>query len=226
LEETYEVLEALDADDVTALREELGDVLLQVALHTQIAVDQEEFRMPDVIAGIREKLIRRHPHVFGQVNVSGAEEVIVNWETIKQEERAHSNKSEHTSLLDGVAKGLPALAQAEAYGSRAARAGFDWEDVSGVLKKVDEELREIAEAQDDEARRAEFGDLLFSLVNVARWLKIDPETALRMTNARWAARFREVERAARASGRSMQEMSLDELDALWEAAKTGQGSGG
>lgn len=226
LEETYEVLEALDADDVDALREELGDLLLQVVLHTQIAVDQEEFRMPDVIAGIREKLIRRHPHVFGQVNVSGAEDVIRNWETIKQEERAQSNKPEHTSVLDGVTRGLPALAQSEAYGSRAARVGFDWEDVSGVLKKVDEELREIAEAQDDESRQAEFGDLLFSLVNVARWLKIDPEAALRATNARWAARFREVERAVQDSDRSMQEMSLEELDALWEAAKAIQGNEG
>lgn len=226
LEETYEVLEALDADDAPALREELGDLLLQVVLHTQIAVDQEEFRMVEVIAGIRDKLIRRHPHVFGEVNVSGAEEVTRNWEAIKREERAQSRKSEHISLLDGVVKGMPALAQSEAYGARAARVGFDWVDVSGVLQKVDEELQEIAAAPDEEARQAEFGDLLFSLVNVARWLKIEPETALRRANARWADRFREVERAVQASGRSMREVALEELDALWEAAKRKQAHGG
>lgn len=221
LEEVYEVLEAIDRDDVDALREELGDLLLQVVLQTQIATDAEAFRMPDVIAGIQAKIIRRHPHVFGDVNVSGVEEVKRNWDTIKKAEKAASKKPARESALDGVPPGLPALAQAEVYGERASRLGFDWPDVSGVIDKVAEEIREIAEVTDAESREAEFGDLLFALVNVARWLKVEPESALRSTNARWAARFRAVERAARDQGRALREMSPDELDALWAAAKKG-----
>jgi tetrapyrrole methylase family protein/MazG family protein len=225
LEETYEVLEAIDADDAHALREELGDLLLQVVLQTQVATDAEAFRMPDVIASINEKIIRRHPHVFGDVSVAGVEDVKRNWEAIKQAEQAGDVKPARESALDGVAKGLPALAQAEMYGSRAARLGFDWPDVSGVLDKVAEEIREIAEAREDAARQAEFGDLLFALVNVARWLRIDPESALRSANARWAARFRGIERAARRQGRALRDMSLDDLNALWEAAKAEERGG-
>ncbi|HKZ84612.1 MAG TPA: nucleoside triphosphate pyrophosphohydrolase [Anaerolineae bacterium] len=219
LEEAHEVLEAIDADDMEALREELGDLLLQVVLQTQIATDAEAFRMADVIAGINEKIIRRHPHVFGDVDVAGVDDVKRNWEAIKVAEREESDKPSRESILDGIAKGLPALAQAEMYGARAARVGFDWPDVSGVLDKVAEELREIADARDLETREAEFGDLLFSLVNAARWLEIDPESALRAANARWSARFREVERAARAQGRAVSELSLDEMERLWQAAK-------
>ncbi|HEY4691202.1 MAG TPA: nucleoside triphosphate pyrophosphohydrolase [Anaerolineae bacterium] len=219
LEEAYEVLEAIDAGDLDALREELGDLLLQVVLQTQVATDEEVFRMPDVVAAINEKIIRRHPHVFGDVTVSGVEDVKRNWDAIKQAERGEE-KQARESLLDGVAKGLPALAQAEVYGARAARAGFDWPDVSGVLDKVAEEIREIAGAEDDEARAAEFGDLLFTLVNVARWLKIDPESALRSTSARWAARFRAIEHRAREQGRSLNDLSPDEMNQLWEAAKS------
>lgn len=219
LEETYEVLEALDAHDADALREELGDLLLQVVLQTQIATDEEEFRMSEVIEGIREKLVRRHPHVFGDTNASNVDEVKSNWEAIKQAEHDGANKPVRESILDGVTKDLPALAQAEAYGTRAARVGFDWPDVSGVIEKVAEEIQEIAQAQNDDERQAEYGDLLFALVNVARWTKIDPEAALRTANARWSTRFREVERTARKSGRSMQDMSIEELDDLWEAAK-------
>ncbi len=222
LEETYEALDAIDAGNSDALREELGDLLLQVVLQTQIATDEESFRMADVIAGIHEKIIRRHPHVFGDASVSGVEEVTRNWEAIKQAEHGGGQPPAHASALNGVPKGLPALAQAETYGARAARVGFDWPDVSGVLDKVAEEIREIAAAPDAASREAEFGDLLFALVNVARWLKIDPESALRATNARWAARFRQVERVAREQGRSLQGMSLDELDRLWEAAKVNE----
>ena len=225
LEETYEVLEAIDADDADALREEFGDLLLQVVLQTQVATDAEAFRMPDVIASINEKIVRRHPHVFGDVSVSGVEDVKRNWEAIKQAEQAGDVKPASESALDGVARGLPALAQAEMYGSRAARVGFDWPDVSGVLDKVAEEIREIAEAREDEARQAEFGDLLLALVNAARWLRIDPESALRSANARWAARFRRVERAARRQGRALHELSLDELNVLWEAAKVEERGG-
>lgn len=214
LEETHEVLEAIDAGDAEALREELGDLLLQVTLQTQVAIDTGEFRMADVIAGIREKLIRRHPHVFGDVSVSGVEDVKRNWETIKQAE-----KSARESILDGLPAGLPALSRAEAYGTRAARVGFDWPDAPGVLEKVAEEVRELAEAPDAESRESEFGDVLFTLVNVARWLKIDPESALRAANARWARRFRRVEQAARDSGREMKDLSAETLNELWEVAK-------
>ena len=221
LEEAYEVLEAIDADDVDALREELGDLLLQVVLQTQIATDAEEFRMVEVIAGIQEKLIRRHPHVFGDVRVSGVDDVKRNWEAIKQAENgaAPKGKPARESILDGLPRSLPALAQAEAYGARAAQVGFDWPDVWGVLDKVAEEIREVVAAGDAESREAEFGDVLFALVNVARWLKIDPESALRSANARWAARFRDVEQAARARRRELRDMSIDELNQLWEAAK-------
>jgi tetrapyrrole methylase family protein/MazG family protein len=222
LEETHEVLEAIDAGDIDALREELGDLLLQVVLQTQIATDAESFRMADVIAGIRDKIIRRHPHVFGGIDVSDVEDVKRNWDAIKRAEHGDETKPARESALDGVARGLPALAQAEMYGARAARVGFDWPEVSGVLDKVAEELREIAEAPDDDSREVEFGDLLFSLVNAARWLKIDPESALRATNARWAARFRAVERMARDRDRALSDFSMDELDRLWEAAKAGE----
>ena len=190
-----------------------------MVLQTQVATDAEAFRMADVIAGINEKIIRRHPHVFGDVDVAGVEDVKRNWEAIKVAERDGSDKPYRESILDGIAKGLPALAQAEMYGARAARVGFDWPDVSGVLDKVAEEVHEIADARDRGAREAEFGDLLFSLVNVARWLEINPESALRAANARWSARFREVERAARAQGRAVSELSLDEMERLWQAAK-------
>jgi tetrapyrrole methylase family protein/MazG family protein len=218
LEEAYEVLDAIDRDDLDALREELGDLLLQVVLQTQVATDAEAFRMPDVIAGIQEKIIRRHPHVFGDVSVSGVEDVKRNWDAIKQAEK-NETKPARESVLDGIASGLPALAQAEALGSRAARVGFDWPEVLGVLDKVAEEVGEIAEAADGRSREAEFGDLLFALVNVARWLKIDPESALRTANARWARRFRTVEQMARERGQTLREMSLEELDELWESAK-------
>ena len=217
LEETHEVLEAIDLDDMQALREELGDLLLQVVLQTQIAVDEEAFRMTDVIAGIRDKLIRRHPHVFGDVRVSGSDDVKRNWETIKQSEKAE--RGAHESILDGLPASLPALAQADAYGTRAARVGFDWPDVSGVLDKVAEEVRELAAVSDARLREAEYGDVLFSLVNLARWLGIDPESTLRAANARWAGRFRAVERSAREQRRSLKEMTLDELNRLWDAAK-------
>jgi tetrapyrrole methylase family protein/MazG family protein len=223
LEETYEVLDAIDRDDLDAMCEELGDLLLQVVLQTQVATDAESFRMPDVIAGIQEKIIRRHPHVFGDVHVAGVEDVKRNWDAIKQAEKNETQKESRESALDGVPAGLPALAQADAYGSRASRLGFDWTEISGVLDKVAEEVREIAESPDVEAREHEFGDLLFALVNVARWLKIDSESALRSTNARWSKRFRAVERAAREQGRTLRELSAEELDTLWEAAKAHEG---
>jgi tetrapyrrole methylase family protein/MazG family protein len=218
LEEAYEVLEALDADDADALREELGDLLLQIVLHSQIAVEEGEFSMSDVIASIDAKIKRRHPHVFGEVQVSGVGDVVANWEAIKKGERA-DNGNGHKSALDGVPRDLPALTQAEAYSDRAARVGFDWPDVDGVLTKVAEEAREVQSASRPEERAEELGDLLFALVNAARWMKIDPEAALRAANAKFAARFRQVEAQAKAQSRDLTGMSLADLDALWERAK-------
>jgi len=218
LEEAYEVLDALDVDDADALREELGDLLLQIVLHSQIAVEEGEFSMSDVIASIDAKIKRRHPHVFGDTQVSGVGDVIANWEAIKRGERADAKRGNgNKSALDGVPRDLPALAQAEAYSDRASRVGFDWPSVDGVLDKVAEEAREIQAANGPEERAEELGDLLFALVNAARWMKIDPEAALRAANAKFAARFREVE--ARAQSRDLKEMSLSELDGLWESAK-------
>ena len=213
-------LEALDADDPEALCEELGDLLLQVVLHTQIAVDNEEFRMPDVIAHIDAKLKRRHPHVFGEVTVNGSEDVKRNWQAIKQEEAIENGKAEQRqSALDGVPRGLPALAEADAIGGKAAQANFDWRSIDGVIDKVAEEIRELQSVENETEREDELGDVLFSIANLARWLKIDPEAALRAATAKFSQRFREVERQARAQQRSMSELSDRELDDLWIIAK-------
>ncbi len=228
LEETYEVLEALDADNPDALCEELGDLLLQVVLHTQIAVDLEEFRMPDVLAGIDAKIKRRHPHVFGAVKVNGVDDVLHNWQAIKQAEAEANGKAEQRpSALDGVPRGLPALAEAEAIGDKAARENFDWRSIDDVIDKVAEEIRELQSVEDRAAREEEFGDVLFALVNLARWLKIDPESALRSANVKFRGRFREIERLVREQNRSMRKMSDRELDDLWNAAKrsTGRSAG-
>jgi tetrapyrrole methylase family protein/MazG family protein len=216
LEETYEVLHTLDADDADALREELGDLLLQIVLHAQIATEAGEFTMADLLAGINEKMIRRHPHVFGEVTVSGAAEVVHNWEQIKAEEK--KDKPQNGSLLGETPKDLPALMQAATFQKRAARVGFDWPDVSGVKAKIAEEIEEIESAEGDDIRR-EVGDLLFAVVNWARWLQVEPETALREANARFAVRFAKVEAAAQAQGRPMTAMTIDELDVLWQQAK-------
>jgi len=225
LEETYEVLEALDADDPEALAEEMGDLLLQILLHTQIATEQGEFRMAEVIGHINHKLWRRHPHVFANVQVNGVDEVITNWEAIKKAEKRANNGPDGQSqpvpsVLDGVPQGLPALAQALAISKRAVRVGFEWPDIEGVLDKVIEEAREIAEASTPDHLEAEIGDLLFSAVNLARWRGVDPESALRATNARFKRRFKKLEALAAAQGKNVPGMSIEELDALWEQAKS------
>ncbi|MFN3928761.1 MAG: nucleoside triphosphate pyrophosphohydrolase, partial [Thermoflexus sp.] len=222
LEEAYEVLEALDADDPQRLKEELGDLLLQIVFHSQIAVESGEFSMAEVIAHVNEKIRRRHPHVFGDVQVSGVRQVLENWERIKQQEKAE--QGQRTSALDGIPKGLPALAQAAAYGERAARLKFDWSDADGVLEKLQEEIREIAAASPDH-RAAEFGDLLFTLAQLARHWGIDPEAALREANARFAHRFRRMEAIAAAQGRRLDELSPEELDQLWGQVKLEEGTG-
>jgi tetrapyrrole methylase family protein/MazG family protein len=218
VEESYEVLEALDSGDESAMQEEFGDLLVQIVLHAQIAAEAGEFRMADVIEGIHTKLVNRHPHVFGDTQLDDAQDVINNWEHLKSEERRSKGQAEK-GMLDSVAQALPALAQAEAYGTRAARAGFDWPDISGVMDKLDEEIEELRSAENAEDRNAEFGDLLFALVNLARWLDVDPETALRGTNARFKQRFAHIEGTARKQGRKLKEMELAEMEALWEEGK-------
>ena len=176
--------------------------------------------MPDVIAGIDAKIKRRHPHVFGDVKVNGTDDVTRNWDAIKKAEKEAAGKAEERkSALDGIPRGLPALAEAEAIGGKAARQNFDWRSVDGVLAKVVEEIHELQHVADEIEREEEFGDVLFALANVARWLKIDPEAALRAANHKFRARFREVERRAREQDRSLSEMSDRELDDLWNAAK-------
>ncbi len=223
LEEAYEALQALDAEDADSLREELGDLLLQIVLQAQIATEGGEFTMADVIAGIDAKIVRRHLHVFGDLRLAGVDQVLHNWEVLKAEER-HENREGH-GVLGGVPVGLPALAQALEVQDRVARVGFDWPDLDGVLAKIAEELEEVQEAPDDEAREAEVGDLLFAVVNYARWLRVDPEAALRQTNRRFRARFAAIESRAGAAGQRLSELSLRELDDLWESAKREEGGG-
>jgi tetrapyrrole methylase family protein/MazG family protein len=220
LEETYEVLEALDANDPVALTEELGDLLLQIVLHTQIAIDAGEFKMGEVIDHINRKLLRRHPHVFADVVVNGVDEVTANWEAIKKAEKAANGQKPHlASALDGVPPALPALAQALTISRKAVKVGFEWPNIEGVVEKVIEEAHEIVEATDPVHLESEIGDLLFSVVNLARWRNIDPESALRSTNARFSRRFKGIEALAAAQGRSLAKMSIKEMDALWEQVK-------
>jgi tetrapyrrole methylase family protein/MazG family protein len=220
LEEAFEALQALDADDMPALREELGDLLLQIVLQAQIATEAEEFTMADVVAGINAKIVRRHPHVFGEVKVSGVDQVLTNWEALKAAEREENEET--GGLLGGVPVGLPALAQAAEIQSRVARVGFDWPEIGGVRDKVQEELQEVLGSRSPEEQTAEMGDLLFAAVNYARWLKIDPEAALREANARFRRRFAEMEESAREQGRELSKLGAKELDRLWEAAKGGE----
>ncbi len=217
LQETYEVLEAIDTENESALREELGDLLLQVLMQAQIAMEEGAFNVNQVIQGIYWKLVRRHPHVFGDFRAGSAEEVLVNWEKLKAAERMANGKQE--GLLDGIPQALPALTQAQEYQARAARVGFDWEHIEGVLDKVQEELQELRQAQSPQQARDEFGDLLFALVNLARWKGIDAEAALRQTNARFRRRIKYMEQAAQREGRSLAQLGSEEMDLLWQEAK-------
>src|ERR1700674_2068014 len=213
LEEAYEVLEAIDEKSMTKLREELGDVLLQVLMQSVIAEETGEFTLGEVADTVREKLVRRHPHVFGSTVVSGSEEVVRNWETLKAKEYGRE------SALDGVQRSMPALQWAWSLQRRAANVGFDWPGVEGALDEVREEVEELREAPNVEAREAEFGDLLFTLVNVARKLGMNPEDALRGATGRFEARFRMMEQKAKAEGRELKDLPIEEMDQYWEAAK-------
>jgi tetrapyrrole methylase family protein/MazG family protein len=218
IEEAYEVIDAIDDGDMDELREELGDLLLQVVFHAQVAVEAGEFRMADIINGINTKLIRRHPHVWGSVDVNGSDDVTRNWDAIKKQERKHKANGKK-SLLDGISKALPALSQAYNYQVRAARIGFDWDRIEPVIDKVSEEIAEIQAADNLADRAAEIGDLLFALVNWIRWMKVEPETALRDANQRFYRRFRYIEEQVDNADRLLSDMTLEELDTLWDEAK-------
>lgn len=219
LEEAYEALETLDKGDLPGLREELGDILLQIALHTQIAVENGEFTIAEVMQGINRKIVSRHPHVFADVNVRDDRDVVQNWEKLKEIERATNGNAHQEGLLDGIPAILPALSQAQSIQERAARVGFDWPEIQPVIEKVNEELQEVSQAQSALDREHELGDLLFAVVNLVRWHKVDAESALRYTNAKFRKRFAYIESQAKTARRDLQKMTLEEMDALWEEAK-------
>lgn len=218
MEETYEALEALDREDMPGIREELGDLLLQIVLHSQIAAEKGEFTMEDVIAGIYQKIIRRHPHVFSDTSVHGLDGVLKNWEKLKEKERSDKGTPEK-GLLDGVPVILPSLTQAQELQNRAARVGFDWPSIEPVWEKVFEELEEVRQAKTPHEVEKELGDLLFAIVNLIRWYKVESESALRGTNQKFRRRFKHIEKSARKKGLDLQSMTLDEMDGFWNEAK-------
>ena len=218
LEETYETLNALDAQDPEAMREEFGDLLLQIVLHAQIAAEEGEFNMAEILEYIHTKIVRRHPHVFGDVEVKDAEGVLQNWERLKAQEREANGKSE-MSLLDGVPVTLPALSQASELLKRVSRVGFDWPDINGAIQKVEEELQEVYQADDDDERAKEVGDVLLAFCDLARWYGVDPESSLREANLRFRGRFTYLEAAARSRGCAISDLSIDEMLELWKEAK-------
>src|SRR5438445_12486411 len=226
IEEAYEVADAIDRDDLGALKEELGDLLLQVVYHAQMAHESGAFGFADVASAIADKMVDRHPHVFGDARVATAEAQTVSWEARKAMERAAKRAgAEPAGALDGVARALPALLRAEKIQKRAARVGFDWKQTGPVIDKIEEELGELRaelEAGDvDQARLTdELGDVLFAVANLARHCKVDPEAALRATNDKFERRFRYIERRLAETGRKPASASLEEMEALWQEAKT------
>ncbi|MRR55809.1 MAG: nucleoside triphosphate pyrophosphohydrolase [Deltaproteobacteria bacterium] len=218
LEETYEVLEAIDAKSTKMLKEELGDLLLQAVFHTVIAEEKGEFTMDEVLQVLCDKLIRRHPHVFTDLEIDTIDDLVANWERIKKAEKGE----ERRSVLSGVPPQLPALLRAQKITEKASRVGFDWDHVDPVFAKVLEELKELEETLftgDQERIEAELGDLLFSIVNLGRFLSINPEDALRKTISRFISRFNHVEESLHSQGKSLTEASLEQMDRLWDEAK-------
>jgi nucleoside triphosphate diphosphatase len=216
IEEAYEVADAIERGDLEALKDELGDLLLQVVFHSQMATESGNFGLQDVIDGICEKMTRRHPHVFGEVSADDADTVVANWESIKATER--SNKADDSALA-GVALALPALLRAQKIQKRAARTGFDWPDVSGAEAKIFEEIEEVDAASSQDERVDEIGDLLFAVVNLARFHDVDAESALKQANAKFERRFRAMEARA---GQVFAELSLDEKEEQWQAVKAAE----
>jgi nucleoside triphosphate diphosphatase len=220
IEEAYEVADAIARHDLAGLKDELGDLLLQVVFHARMAEEKQAFKFSDVVMAITEKLIRRHPHVFGDARDLPPDEVRQLWEDIKAEER-RDKAGTATSLLDGVPVALPALTRAEKIQRRAASGGFDWPDRNGPLDKIVEEAAELKRAETSEETEEEIGDLLFSVVNYARHAGVDPESALRKATAKFERRFRGVEKRASAGNKKMTDISLDELESFWQSEKSG-----
>jgi tetrapyrrole methylase family protein/MazG family protein len=226
IEESYELAEAIDGGDPDKYAEELGDLLLQVAFHAQLAREEDIFDCDDVIRHIVEKLIRRHPHIFGDVSVSSAEEVLTNWEAIKRSEKGYEDRK---SILDGIVAALPALMRAMEVSKRAAKAGFEWDSIDGVFEKLDEEVKELREArlqQIKERVAEEIGDLLFTVVNLARFENVDAEEALHRMVTRFTMRFKRIEEAAGERGIALESMTLPEMEEVWKLAKQEQQDAG
>lgn len=228
VEETYEVLEAIDNNDSESLSEELGDLLLHVVFQAQLGKEASTFNIDRVLDGICDKLVRRHPHVFGGETASSSEEVLKNWEAIKAQEKTEKLKGrtpEQRSLLEGIPSKLPGLHEAHQISSRAARAGFEWPDIEGVFEKLQEETHELREAMagPENSRQSrledEIGDILFVIVNIARFLKIDSESALKRANRKFKTRFQYMEAQLAKAGRNLDGASLDEMETLWQQAK-------
>ena len=234
IEEAYEVLEALDSGNDAKFAEEMGDLLLQIVLHSQIAREEGRFTVADVIREIHDKMIRRHPHVFGETRARNSVEVLRNWEQMKAEERGAAKESRKNgpggpaapSLLDGVSRALPATLEGFQLTRKAARVGFDWDAARGVIAKLQEETKELETAlkgKNQPRIEEEMGDLLFAAVNLARFLHVDPEIALKKANAKFSRRFHAMEARARESGRAFKGLPRDEMEALWEATKSAEG---
>jgi tetrapyrrole methylase family protein/MazG family protein len=224
IEEAYEVLDALEQDDAKHLAEELGDLLLQILFHADIAREAGRFDITHVISAIQDKLVRRHPHVFGKVKADTAEQVLKNWVQLKAQEKKPDGSSEQSlpSVLEGIPRSLPALLEAYQLTRRAAQVGFDWETVEGIFDKLREETSElrVALSEEDRSRRQEeLGDLLFVAVNVTRFLGFDPEVALKHSNLKFKLRFQNMEEDAARSGQRLTQLSKEELEVLWESAK-------
>ncbi len=219
IEETYETVEAIDSGDPQKLKEELGDLLLNVMLQAQIAAENQDFDIYNVIDTLIEKLIRRHPHVFADVQVADAEDVVKNWEAIKSQEAGYEDRK---SVLDGIPNALPALLRGQKIQKRAARVGFDWDDIADVVAKVDEELAEVKESlhnSDADAVEMEIGDLLFAVVNLCRFVDLQAEETLRKSNRKFIARFKRMEAQLEKQGKTFTEQTLAELDEIWEKVK-------
>lgn len=217
LEESYETISAMDSNNTNEMREEFGDLLLQIILNSQIGSEAKEFNATQVIKHVYDKIIRRHPHVFGDLKLNGVDDVLQNWEKLKEKERG--GKKESKGILDGVPLALPALTQAQEYQDRAARVGFDWKQIDDVLDKVREEIEEIKKADTDFELASEIGDLFFVLVNFARWKYIDAESALRNANMKFKKRFAHIEKRAKEQNKNLSDMTLEEMDNLWNEAK-------
>jgi tetrapyrrole methylase family protein/MazG family protein len=219
IEEAYEALEALEARQTEKYMEELGDLLFQIVFQAQISTEQGEFTMEQLLETISEKMIRRHPHVFSDVQVANAQEVLFNWEEIKRREKG--GKGER-SALDGIPRDLPALLRAHRLQDRASRLGFDWPDIEGAYTKVEEEMTELKSALEEGDRgrmEEELGDLFFSLVNIARFIEVNPEEALRKTIGRFVSRFHHIEEVLNQRGRDIEKVNLEEMERLWQEAK-------